>query len=142
MNTLVPDASIILKWALEREGEPDFQKAFKILQDFLEEKVRICLPGLWRYEVGNVLGRKQPQKAGEIFEVLLSYQFDEVLLDETYGRQVLDLMKRVKGVSFYDASYHVLAMREGGLFITADRSYYRRVAKEGSIGYLPEMKVD
>ncbi len=139
MTTLIPDAAIILKWSLERGEEPDFQKAFLILEDYLAEKVDICLPALWRYEVGNILGRKQPEMAGEIFRTLLRYQFHEEPLDEAYGLQVLALMRKVKGISFYDASYHVLAIRKHGFYVTADRDYYRRALQQGSIIFLSEM---
>ncbi len=48
----------------------------------------------------------------DLFSVLLSYQFDEEPLGEEYGFQVLDLMKKLKQVSFYDACYHALAIRK------------------------------
>jgi predicted nucleic acid-binding protein len=139
MTTLIPDASIILKWSLEREDEPDFQKALMILEDYLAEKVDIFLPALWRYEVGNILGRKKPEMASEIFRISLRYQFNEEPLDEAYSLQVLALMREVKGISFYDASYHILAIRKHGFYVTADRDYYRRALQHGSIMLLSEI---
>ncbi len=141
MTTVIPDASIILKWSLEREDEPDFQKALMILENYIAEKVDIVLPTLWRYEVGNILGRKKPEMAGEIFRTLLRYQFNEASLDEAYSLQILVFMREVKGISFYDACYHLLAIRKNGVYVTADRDYYRRALQRGSIILLSEMGI-
>ena len=142
MGILVPDASIILKWVLERENEPDFKKAIRILRDYLDERISIYLPNLWRYEVGNILGQKQPKLAKELMKTLLSYQFDEEPLNEEYCLQILDLMLKLKTVSFYDASYHVLAIRKRGIYVTADRLYYRHAVNEGSIALLLDIKAE
>ena len=142
MAILVPDASIILKWVLERENEPDFKKAIRILRDYLDERISIYLPNLWRYEVGNILGQKQPKLAKELMKTLLSYQFDEEPLNEEYCLQILDLMLKLKTVSFYVASYHVLAIRKRGIYVTADRLYYRHAVNEGSIALLLDIKAE
>ena|SRR3990172_5321670 len=142
MAILVPDASIILKWVLERENEPDFKKAIRILSDYLDDRISIYLPNLWRYEVGNILGQKQPKLAKELMKTLLSYQFDEEPLNEEYCLQILDLMLKLKTVSFYDASYHVLAIRKRGIYVTADRLYYRHAVNEGSIALLLDIKAE
>ena len=142
MAILVPDASIILKWVLEKENEPDLKKAIRILRDYLDERIRICLPNLWRYEVGNVLGQKQPKLAKELMKTLLCYEFDEEPLKEEYCLQILDLMIKLKAVSFYDASYHVLAIRKKGVYVTADRLYYRHAVNEGCIALLSDIKTE
>lgn len=55
---LVPDASVLLKWVLEQEDEPDHRKAIPLQQALLDELIEIRLPTLRRHEVGNVLGLK------------------------------------------------------------------------------------
>ena len=47
MEIIVPDASIILKWALRDEGETERDKASAILYGFIEGKYEIVLPSLW-----------------------------------------------------------------------------------------------
>jgi predicted nucleic acid-binding protein len=133
MKTIVPDASVILKWSLEKEQEPDFAKAFNVLQQFLEEKIQIILPTLWRYEVGNILGLKHPAHARAMMQTLLSYQFDEHPLEEDYCLQVLDFLREVKNITFYDASYHVLAVMKKAVCVTADHLYYQRSKRKGSL---------
>lgn len=63
---IVPDASVILKWVLEKEDESDYPQALQLQQAFLAQEVEIRLPTLWRYEVGNVLGLKQSALATEL----------------------------------------------------------------------------
>ena len=138
MRTIIPDASIILKWSLEKEQEPDFPKAFSLLEQFLEGKIRILLPTLWRYEVGNILGLKQPSQAKAIMQALFDYQFDEVSLDQDYCFRVLDFLKELKNISFYDACYHALAIQKNGICITADHLYYRHATKRGSLVLLSD----
>jgi len=133
---IVPDASVILKWVLQREDEPDSQQALALLRAFLAEQIDIRLPTLWRYEVGNILGIRQSQLASEAMDTLLAYEFPEEALHRTYCLAVLAVMNEIKGVSFYDASYHVLAIRSNGVYLTADPDYERRARRKGHIALL------
>jgi len=137
---LVPDASVLLKWVLEQEDEPDHRKALQLQQAVLDESVEIRLPTLWRYEVGNVLGLKKPAMAVELMSALLTYEFDEVPLQTEYGLAVLEHMREVKHVSFYDSAYHVLAIRAKGLYLTADMAYVKRAKAKGYVALLSEWK--
>ena len=137
---IVPDASIILKWVLEREDEPDHHKAIQLQQALLDESVEIRLPTLWRYEVGNVLGLKKPSMAVELMSALLAYEFDEVPLRTEYSLAVLEHMREVKHVTFYDSAYHVLAIRIKGLYLTADTAYVKRAKTKGHISLLSEWR--
>lgn len=140
MMVIVPDASVILKWVLQREDEADFLNAFRILDEYLAETIEIRLPTLWRYEVGNILGMKQPRLAQEAMEALLAYQFEEEVLHREYCLDVLRLMAEIKGISFYDASYHVLAVRGDGTYVTADRRYLARAGRKGHAVLLSQWK--
>lgn len=133
---VVPDASVILKWVLEREDEPGHAQAMKLQEALLAEEVEVRVPTLWRYEVGNVLGLKKPRMAIELMGALLAYEFDEVPLRTEYALEVLDHMREVAGVTFYDAAYHVLALRTKGLYLTADAAYVKRAKRKGHIGLL------
>ncbi len=137
---LVPDASVLLKWVLEQEDEPDHCKAIQLQQAVLDESVEIRLPTLWRYEVGNVLGLKKPAMAVELMSALLAYEFDEVPLRTEYGLAVLEHMREVKRVTFYDSAYHVLAIRTKGLYLTADTAYVKRAKAKGHVVLLAEWK--
>ena len=135
---IVPDASVILKWVLEKEDEPDQPHALLLQEAVLAGHVDIRLPTLWRYEVGNVLGLKQPALAIELMSALLAYDFDEVPLHTEYACAVLAHMHDVKGVTFYDSAYHVLALRTKGLYLTADAAYLRKAKRKGHVSSLAE----
>ncbi len=44
---VVPDASVILKWVLPSDDEPDADKALVLRDAILEEDVRALVPALW-----------------------------------------------------------------------------------------------
>jgi predicted nucleic acid-binding protein len=135
---IVPDASVILKWVLEKESEPDQEQACRLQDAMMADRVSMMLPALWRYEIGNVLGLKQPDLAMELMSALLAYDFEEVPLEAAYALAVLEHMREVKGVTFYDSAYHVLAIRTKGLYLTADRVYMKRAKRKGHIALLSE----
>jgi predicted nucleic acid-binding protein len=135
---VVPDASVILKWVLQRADEPDSRQALAILEAYLATTVEIRLPTLWRYEVGNVMAMKQPALAREAMETLLAHGFPEAPLEREYCFDVLRWMGEVGGVSFYDASYHVLAVRSGGVYVTADREYLRKAGQRKDVALLAD----
>ena len=137
---IVPDASVILKWVLEKASEPDQVQARWLQDAILADQVDIRLPTLWRYEVGNVLGLKQSTLAHELFSVLIAYDFEEVSLGKEYAVEVLEHMREVKGVTFYDSAYHVLAIRMKGLYLTADHAYVKKAKHKGHVTLLSEWK--
>ena len=98
---IVPDASVILKWVLEKASEPDQVQARWLQEAVLTDQVTMTLSALWRFEVGNILSLKQPKLAHELFSVLIAYDFDEVYLGKGYAVEVLEHMREVKGVTFY-----------------------------------------
>lgn len=137
---VVPDASVILKWVLEKEDEPDHIQASRLEEALLADQVEIRVPTLWRYEAGNVLGIKQPKMATELMSALLAYELEEIPLRAEYAIEVLEHMQDVKGITFYDAAYHVLALRTKGLYLTADRAYVSRAKRRGHAVLLAEWK--
>ena len=137
---VVPDASVILKWVLEKEDEPGYSQAMQLQEALLAEALEIRMPTLWRYEVGNVLGMKKPRMAVELMSALLAFEFDEVPLRSEYALDVIMHMQDVQGVTFYDSAYHVLALRTKGLYLTADEKYLKRAKRKGHVELLDEWR--
>ncbi len=140
MEIFVPDASVILKWAIGLESELDREKAIHILDAWVDNNIEIVLPELWVFEVGNVLGRMVPDSALEKMETLLGFRFKTKELDKETCKSIFELMEDLS-VSFYDASYHSLAQRVGGIFITADDKYYRKARAKGNIEFLGNLRI-
>ncbi len=140
MEIFVPDTSVILKWAIGLESELDREKAIHILDAWVGNNIEIVLPELWVFEVGNVLGRMVPDSALEKMETLLEFRFKTKELNKQTCKSILKLMKDLS-VSFYDASYHALAQRMGGVFITADDKYYQKARARGNIEFLGNLRI-
>jgi hypothetical protein len=43
------------------------------------------------------------------------------------------LVRELRGTSFYDASYHALAMRSSAVYVTADRDYVERAGRRKDV---------
>lgn len=135
MALIVPDASVILKWVLGGDDEPDQRAAEEIRLRWLSEIDHIILPSLWRYEVGNVLGAKRSKHAASLMSLLLDYEFEEADFGAQICRLALDLMTS-SNVSFYDAAYHAVAIHLGAVFITADAQYFKKASVSGHVRLL------
>ncbi len=127
MRTIVPDASILIKWVLPRGIEPDQLAAYSLRDAVAAGKCELKLPPLWIYEVGNTLGRLYPEHVETMIESLIMLGLVECEWSLPWLRQALSLMHDHK-VSFYDAAYHALALIEKGTFVTANSQYTKKVA--------------
>lgn len=136
---LVPDASVILKWVLKTD-EADTEKALSLLSSWVAGEAEILLPSLWVYEVGNIVGRKNPQRSGEIMTLLLGYRFPQAKIDAPMVAATLEIM-RTCNVTFYDAAYHAVAMGASGSFVTADEVYFRKGEGLGHVVLLSDVDI-
>ena len=134
MKTIVPDASVILKWVL-RGDEPEREKALSILSGWLEGRYEIILPALWFFEAGNIISRREPELAGDILKRLLDFEFAEAEINGPLLKISLEIVRDCN-VTFYDAAYHAVAIREKGTFVTADREYFKRAKGKGHVQLL------
>lgn len=123
--TVVPDASVILKWVLPRNISPFQDHALAIRDAALADKISLIVPPLWRYEIGNTLTRLIPDNALPLITLCETVGLDEVKADDKWLKIAVDLVSRSK-VSFYDAAYHALAIARSAVFVTADEKYVRK----------------
>ena len=127
MKAVVVDASTLLKWVLPEAVEECSMQAKAIAVAALAGRTRLLLPSLWYYEVGNILARRIPEHAAAAMNHLLS-----LLVPWTQAPTpeiltiALELVRR-HGVTFYDASYHALAIASDGVLVTADARNVRKV---------------
>lgn len=134
----VPDASVLLKWVLRSPDEADADRALALKSAWLGGACELAVPSLWIFEVGNVLGLKQPATA----EALLQAMVDLGLREESprdYLASILDLVRTFR-VTFYDAAYHALAVSQDGTMVTADRAYVRKARGAGHVMLIDEWR--
>ena len=129
---VVPDASVLLKWVLPSDDEPDADKALLLRAAIVDDAVRALLPALWLYEVGNTIARRFPTHASDWLSALMKFGLEEAAPSHPWLAKTVELTRRFD-VSFYDAAYHALALIHNGLFVTADTRYVNRVTESGSV---------
>ena len=132
---VTPDASVLLKWVLPGDEEQDGEAALSLRDEALAGAVELVVPQLWIYEVGNTLARRFPDQAGELLASLVDFGLTEARLDARWRTQTMALAVTYR-VAFYDAAYHAVALGLGGVFVTADERYVRRVANAGNVASL------
>ena len=118
-----------MKWVLPPENEPYSKQAHAISRAFYDNEIDLIVPSLWVYEVGNVLTIKYP----EVARVLLAHLINlDIPVAHPSLRQIELTTKLVArhGVTFYDASYHALAVAMGAMLVTADEKFLRKVTDE------------
>ena len=123
---VVPDASVILKWVLPRNISPFQDQALALRDAALTDKISLIVPPLWRYEVGNTLTRLVPDNALRLMMLCESVGLTEVEADHEWQGIAVDLCRQNK-ISFYDASYHALAVKQSATLVTADEKHVRRL---------------
>jgi predicted nucleic acid-binding protein len=139
MKLVVPDASVILKWVLPSDAEPDAAAALRLRDACAAGKLALRVPGLWLYEVGNILTRHFPAQALALLESLIGFGIPEGDTGEPWRKQAVVLVRKYR-VTFYDAAYHALALVERGVFITADAKYFAKAKGAGAIKLLAEFR--
>jgi predicted nucleic acid-binding protein len=128
---VVPDASVLLKWVLASNDEQDTHLALTLREAWLSGHCAIVLPSLWFFEVGNIVGMKQPGNALQLMQKLTGYGFEEEPAHAIH-ELAFQLMRKFK-VTFYDAAYHTVALNHGGAYVTSDDRYARKAARAGHV---------
>jgi predicted nucleic acid-binding protein len=137
-TVLVPDASVLLKWILRSDEEPDRDRALELKTAWLEDACELVVPSLWVFEIGNVLGLKLPATATLLLQAMIDLGIREEA-PHGYIAPIVTLMRDHK-VTFYDAAYHALAIRHRGTMLTADRAYVKKAARAGHVKLLNDWR--
>lgn len=132
---VVPDASVLLKWVLPGDDEPDAGTALRLREEAIAGAIELVVPQLWIYEVGNTLARRFPGDADQLLASLVDFRLTEARPDSAWRAQAVSLAVACE-VSFYDAAYHATALVRGGVFVTADERYVRRASQAGGVAAL------
>ena len=136
----IPDANIILSALLDEEEYGEMAHSF--LYDVFVGNIRLLVPSVWSYEVCNRLSRVKPFSLQKTIDEFQGYRSlcDHAELSIPQIEKAYSITKSFS-VSFYDASYHALALLNDGIFITLDKQYCRRAQKLKQVMVLEEYKV-
>jgi predicted nucleic acid-binding protein len=126
---IVLDASVALKWIFGEEEGGEEARLYK--EEHITGKEPVAVPGLFFYEIANVLATKtrlSTKNAAEAFSLVWNFDLEvfSIGLDEFLEGIILS---RQCEITLYDAAYVVLARKLGCPFVTSDRSLYEKGKK-------------
>lgn len=133
MNSLIiPDASTILAYVL---NEPAHQNSIQqLFARVAEQEVALVAPSICGYEIANRLMCSTQHTAQDVAHILDSLEI--VQLHHRIVKRVYSLFASHPKISFYDASYHALAIESDGVFLTADKQYVELMQSAGNIQFI------
>lgn len=124
-KSIVLDSSVVVKW-LNKDNEPNFSQAQKILIDLESNKIQVYLPELVKYEVGNALLYKKlllPQAKANLTPLYLLPISWEV---ETPNQSELTLSYAAQyKITYYDACFLSLTKLLSAELITANPKHQK-----------------
>jgi len=88
---VVPDASVLLKWVLRSEDEPDADKALLLRKAITDDIVRALVPALWLYEMGNTVAHRFPSHASAWLIAMMKFGLKEAAPSGPWLTVVLEL---------------------------------------------------
>lgn len=140
-NKYVIDSNIFIKIFIDEDDSPQ-AKAFFL--HCLKEGIVLLVPSIFTYEILYIA-----QKKGHSIEAVREHlnknkQIQVVELSNRLMNKSVDIINKTSHPksgfpSFYDASYHALAMLNDCDFITADKRHYEKTKELGNIKLLAEM---
>jgi predicted nucleic acid-binding protein len=137
VSAIVADSSVIVKWFVEEEHS---ERALRLRDDHVEQRVKVVVPSLAGYEVLNALRYSGSFGAEELVEVskaLDGYQFMEVGMSGRCAEEAVRIALDY-GVTVYDAAYLSIGKLRGLEVYTADEELLRKVKKLGFVRHLKE----
>lgn len=136
MTKLILDSSVIFKW-LNLQDEKLVEEAREILKKLQNNKIKIYVPELTKYEVGNALWKRKLTLAETIFDLEIFYDFplEFVSLDLPLSKRTSEIALE-NNITFYDASFIAVAEKLGANLVT-ENSKHQRPSIKSKIKIIP-----
>jgi len=133
---IVLDSCVFCKLFLQ---EPDRQQAINLMKMLIEQSYEIIEPSLFLYEVLAV-AKMSHFPALTMYELILELQKNQLQLvelersDVEKTLEICEMGHAKSGFpSFYDASYHALAIHHVCYFVTADQRHFSKTWQLGHV---------
>ena len=140
MNSYVIDASVAVKWFIpDATIETDVDRALQLLARAQRDEARFLQPPHWVSEVAAVLVRLAPRTVGSSVEALMALAFVKTANDVGHYQRAISLALKLDH-HLFDTLYHAVALKEKATLITADKKYYDKAKRMGSILMLEEFE--
>ncbi|KKU10508.1 MAG: hypothetical protein UX13_C0010G0008 [Candidatus Woesebacteria bacterium GW2011_GWB1_45_5] len=126
---IVVDSSVILKW-LYREDESFLAQADQLLQQTMDNGIKLLTPELAKYEIGNVLLKAKLLSQDEGHESLsVFYSLPIEFITETFelSKETFEIGIQ-SGMTYYDASFIALAKQEDAILVTDNPKHQTKIS--------------
>jgi len=137
-ETLVLDASVVIKWFTQEENR---EKAINLREKFINDEIEIIVPDLIFYEISNALRFNPNFSINDVQDAINSIfgiGIDITIpLSITFEKAIE--ISFSKNITLYDAFYEALALELNGSFVTADKKLYDKIKDIGNVILLKEI---
>lgn len=135
-QSIVIDTSVAIKW-ISQENELLLSQANLVLTDIRDNELEIFMPELTKYEVGNALRFKKISPQEVIRSITAFYNIPVSFFSDNQETaiQTMKLAQEID-VTYYDASFIVLAKNLNAPLITANPKHHAKY-KEGDVTIIP-----
>jgi len=140
-NKVVLDSCVFNKLFLE---EDDKEQAIQLITEISKRNYQVIVPSLFLYEVLTIasVSNFPTQQAYELIGLYQKANLKLVDLDKPCILKAIEMCEtgHLKSgfPSFYDASYHALAIANNCTFITADNRHVSKTAQFGHVVLLKD----
>lgn len=143
MKHIIIDASVVLKWHLV--DEEFSEKALRLLENYVSDKLNLTAPSLLEYEVANgliIAKRKGRVDDPTILKALNGFEALNIELVplSTLNPKVVHYCN-VYSTTAYDAGYLALAENLDIPLVTADKKLYNSVKKIKWVKWLGDVNL-
>jgi predicted nucleic acid-binding protein len=130
---LILDTSVVLKWFREK-GE-EVAEARKLREAFLSRRCALGAPDLLLVEVANALTaghRASPTEVSETIKTILEIGLQLFELQFPVLVKAIELASKY-GAAVHDTCFLAVAIESGGLLVTADEAFLRKIKSHVNI---------
>lgn len=126
VKPVVVDSSVVVKFILS-EREEWLDRADKLLRQVERDLVALAAPELVKYEVGNAILHKKLTEVeklaclGNLYDLPIKYY----PIGKREAGQVVEIASH-SGITFYDASFLVLAKKLKAILVTANPKHQEK----------------
>ena len=138
MKKFILDASVTMAWVIKSQSD-DYCNA--VLDSF--PACQAVVPGVWLYEVANILGIYEDRKtlsrevSSEFYQTLSSLPVEVIEKSHLDFSELLLWMSKSHHLTSYDTAYLYLAMDRGYPLATRDKAMIREARRAGVALYQP-----
>lgn len=133
MSVFCVDASVVVGFLL-RSSRGSEQCIEKLLPEVERGEISLIAPSFFLQEVSNAL-RFSLTNSADAFLAQMSFQNLPIQMIHLEPFQQASILSTAYALdtAVYDCAYHYLAVLKNGIFLTADKKYYKKAQHLGSI---------